>query len=127
MIGHTLIDRLVYYYIDTHLHYLAHEVSGLPMCLQVGHLQQPPYIIRMIGGLVQGEEVGQQTLHDVSNLGGVSGGPVGCGVAGQLLKDDTSDVTQARGVGRILELQRTEREKNQKSLGVKVQQFLTSV
>jgi len=42
------------------------------MSLQVGHLQQPAHVLGVVRTLVQGEEVGQQALHDVANLGGVT-------------------------------------------------------
>ena len=44
-------------YVVPHLHYLTHEIGGLPVRLLVGHLQEPADVITMVGGLVEGEEV----------------------------------------------------------------------
>ena len=39
-------------------YYFAHEVGCLPVHLEVGHLQEPTDVFRVVQGLVGGEEMG---------------------------------------------------------------------
>lgn len=57
---------------DFYLNYFTHEVCGLPLGLQVGHFQEPANVIGVIRHLMEGEEVGQQSLHNMADLGGVT-------------------------------------------------------